>query len=177
MGAANPEAAGHALAALARKLGYGGLKIAVVEGDNIADALRPDMRLLESGEALSTVSGRIVAANAYLGADVITEALETGADIVITGRVADPLARGRAADPCFRLGDRRLGTALGAGTLIGHLLECGCQVTGGYFADPGYKDVRDLAYVGYPLAEVNEDGSAIITKLAQNRRLCLAPHG
>ena len=165
MGAANPEAAGHALAALARKLGHGGLKIAVVEGDNITAILRPDMRLLESGEPLSTIAERIIAANAYLGAEPICEALAMGADIVVTGRVADPSlviaplihAFGWAQDDWERLG---------AGTLVGHLLECSCQVTGGYFADPGYKDVRDLAYIGYPLAEVAEDGSAIITKLA-----------
>jgi hypothetical protein len=173
MGAANPEAAGHAIAALARKLGIHGLTIAVVEGDNITSTLRPEMRLLESGELLSTISSRIVAANAYLGADPIIEALETGADIVITGRVADPSlvvaplvhAFGWARDDWNRLG---------AGTLIGHLLECSCQVTGGYFADPGYKDVKNLAYVGYPLAEVSEDGSAVITKLPQTGG-CVTP--
>lgn len=165
MGAANPEAAGHALAALARKLGYAGLKIAVIEGDNIAEVLQPEMRLLESGDRLSTLSGKIVAANAYLGADLIREALAMGADIVITGRVADPsLVVGPLAH-AFGWGTDDW-ARLGAATFVGHLLECGCQVTGGYFADPGYKDVKDLAYVGYPLAEVAEDGSAVITKLA-----------
>src|SRR5690606_8725614 len=90
---------------------------------------------------------------------------EAEADVVITGRVADPslflaplrLAFGWAADDWSRLG---------AGTLVGHLMECAAQVTGGYFADPGYKDVPDLAYVGFPIAEVAEDGRAVITKLA-----------
>jgi hypothetical protein len=56
---------------------------------------------------------------------------------------------------------------LGAGTLVGHLMECGMQVTGGYFADPGVKDVADVARCGYPIAEVHADGSAVITKLAE----------
>ncbi len=106
----------------------------------------------------------MISANAYLGAAPLVEALAGGADIVITGRVSDPalfLAPlmhefGWAADDWDRLGK---------GTLVGHLLECAGQVTGGYFVDPGYKDVPDLARLGFPLAEVNEDGSAVITKL------------
>ena len=107
----------------------------------------------------------MVGANAYLGADAILPALAAGADVVITGRVADPSlflaplrhAFGWAADDW---------TALGAGTLVGHLMECAAQITGGYFADPGYKEVPDLARVGFPIAEVSADGGAVITKLA-----------
>jgi hypothetical protein len=103
--------------------------------------------------------------NAYLGVDAILPALAAGAHVVIGGRLADPsmfLAPlvhrfGWALDDMPRLG---------AGTLVGHLLECGMQVTGGYFADPGLKDVPDLANCGYPIAEVSDDGSAVITKLA-----------
>jgi hypothetical protein len=103
--------------------------------------------------------------NAYLGVDAILPALQADADVVIGGRLADPsmfLAPlihrfGWSLDDMPRLG---------AGTLVGHLLECGMQVTGGYFADPGIKDVPDLANCGYPIAEVSADGSAIITKLA-----------
>jgi hypothetical protein len=107
----------------------------------------------------------MVSANAYLGAEPIVEALAGGADIVITGRVSDPAlflaplmhAFSWRADDWDRLGK---------GTLVGHLLECAGQITGGYFVDPGYKQAPDLARLGFPLAEVNEDGSAVITKLA-----------
>ncbi len=107
----------------------------------------------------------MVGANAYLGADAILPALEADADVVITGRVADPSlflstlrhAFGWAADDW---------PALGAGTLVGHLMECAAQITGGYFANPGYKEVPGLAQVGFPIAEVGTDGQAVITKLA-----------
>ena len=109
--------------------------------------------------------GEIISANLYLGAQPIAQALDQGADIVVTGRVADSaLALGPLLH-AFRWSaddwDR-----LAAGTLAGHLLECGAQVTGGYFADPGYKDVPGLAEVGYPIAEVDEAGEIVITKPA-----------
>ena len=90
--------------------------------------------------------------------------IEAGADVIITGRVADPslFLAPMAHHFSWGLDDWR---TLGAGTSVGHLLECAAQVTGGYFADPGHKEVPDLAYVGFPLAEVTADGSAIITKL------------
>ena len=107
----------------------------------------------------------MISANAYLGAGPIVEALASGADVVITGRVSDPalfLAPlmhefGWASDDWDRLGK---------GTVVGHLLECAGQITGGYFVDPGYKDAPNLARLGFPLAEVNEDGSAVIGKLS-----------
>ena len=92
-------------------------------------------------------------------------ALEAGADVIIGGRLADPSMF--LAPLAHRFGwDATDMPRMGAGTLVGHLLECGMQVTGGYFADPGVKDVADLAHCGYPIAEVQADGSAIITKLA-----------
>lgn len=105
----------------------------------------------------------IVSANVYLGAEGIAEALRAGVDIVVTGRVADPalvlgpaLAHfGWAADDWDRLA---------GATMAGHLLECGAQVCGGYYADPGYKDVPGLARVGFPLAELFDDGSCVIGK-------------
>jgi hypothetical protein len=95
----------------------------------------------------------------------MAEALSAGADIVITGRASDPAlflapmihAFGWAMD------DWNL---LGQGTVAGHLLECAGQITGGYFADPGYKDIADLARLGFPIGEVGEDGSLVITKVA-----------
>lgn len=164
MGVANPRAAGEATAAVARTLGLSGLRIAVLEGDEVTDRLPPATPLWEGG-TVATAGFPLVGANAYLGTDALLPALDTGAEVVITGRVADPSL---FLAPLVR----HFGWApgdwphLGAGTLVGHLLECGMQVTGGYFADPGRKDVPDLARCGFPLAEVEADGSAVITKLA-----------
>src|SRR5581483_6102234 len=98
-----------------------------------------------------------------LGAAPIAQALDRGADIVVTGRVADSaLALGPLLHALrWRLDDW---DRLAAGTMAGHLLECGAQLTGGYFADPGFKDVPGLAEVGYPIAEVEADGSMVVTK-------------
>ena len=118
----------------------------------------------ETGATAAELGNRIVSANAYIGAQPIAEALANGADIVITGRAADPSLFvgplvhefGWGLDDWHRLGQA---------TLIGHLLECAGQVTGGYFADPGYKDVPDLARLGFPIGEVSEDGSVVVTKV------------
>ncbi len=111
------------------------------------------------------VLATMVCANAYLGAEPIADALLAGAQIVVTGRVADPsLTVGPAlAHHGWRRDDwDRLARA----TMAGHLLECGAQVSGGYYADPGYKDIPDLAHVGYPIAEIDADGHCTITKPA-----------
>lgn len=164
MGAANPAGAGEAMAELARDCGLQGLRIAVVEGDDVTAVLDPRLIAMETGKPLSAVSKRMIAANAYLGGDIIAEALAAKADVVITGRTADPsLVVGPLAHAFgWRFDDWG---ALAAGTLVGHLLECSAQISGGYFADPGVKDVPDVAYVGYPLAEVTASGAAVITKL------------
>jgi hypothetical protein len=105
----------------------------------------------------------IVAANVYLGAEPIARAFDEGAEIVVTGRVADPaLALGPLVHT--HRWDWTDWQRLAAGTLAGHLLECAGQVTGGYFADPGRKDVPGLAELGYPIAEVEPSGELIITK-------------
>ena len=108
---------------------------------------------------------RIVSANAYIGAEAIAAALDAGAQIVVCGRVADPsLAVGPALSHFgWRTDDwERLGRA----TMAGHLLECGAQVCGGYFADPGFKDVPDLDAIGFPIAEIDADGRCVIGKAA-----------
>src|SRR5262249_41215525 len=117
----------------------------------------------ETGETLTR--DNVVSANAYLGAEPILDALRHGADVVITGRVADPslFLAPIAARYGWALDDD---TLLGRGTLVGQLLECAGQVTGGYFADPGVKDVPDLARLGFPIAEVDADGTAFVTKVA-----------
>jgi Acyclic terpene utilisation family protein AtuA len=163
MGAANPQAAGRAILEIARERRIA-VKVAVVTGDDVRDRLTPDTKVIESERPLSAYEN-VVSANAYLGVEALLPALETGADIVITGRVADPslfLAPivhrfGWPLDDWERLGQ---------GTVVGHLLECAGQLTGGYFADPGKKDVPDFAHIGFPLAEVDADGSAVLTKVA-----------
>jgi hypothetical protein len=164
MGAANPVAAAKRTAAVARELGLHGLKVAAITGDDVLDAVRAgDYRLDETGETVASLGNRLVSANAYLGAGPIVEALAGGADVVITGRAADPAMFLAPQIHAFGWGMADW-TRLGAGTVVGHLLECAGQITGGYFADPGFKDVPDLARLGFPIAEVEEDGSALITK-------------
>ncbi|WP_250436886.1 MULTISPECIES: acyclic terpene utilization AtuA family protein [unclassified Caballeronia] len=165
MGAANPRAAAKKTARIARELGLDGLKIAAVTGDDVLDVvLRSRLRFEESGDDVSAYADRIVSANAYLGAAPIVAALAAGADIVLTGRVADPslFTAPLIHEFGWKMDDW---TTLGQATVVGHLLECAGQVTGGYFADPGYKDVNDLARLGFPIGEVSADGSVIVTKV------------
>jgi hypothetical protein len=160
-GAANPDGAALRLREMARSQGLRLPRIAVIRGDDLSG---PDDRALlrgELGEAFDRI--QVVAANAYLGAEPIAAALATGAEIVVAGRVADPslvvgpvMAHyGIASDDWARLG---------RATMAGHLLECGSQVTGGYFADPGIKDVPGLDRVGFPIAEIDADAACVITK-------------
>ena len=119
---------------------------------------------LETGEPVAS-AGPLVSANAYLGIDAMLPALDSGADIVITGRVADPsLALAPLAHRFgWSLDDHE---RLARGTVVGHLLECAGQLTGGYYADPGKKDVAGLADLGFPFADVDHDGNAQFGKVA-----------
>ncbi|HEU0229691.1 MAG TPA: acyclic terpene utilization AtuA family protein [Burkholderiaceae bacterium] len=165
MGAANPRAAAQKTRDVAEELGLSGLKIAYVTGDDVLEVVKgSSLTILENGESIRTLDGRAISANAYLGVAPLLEALRAGADVIITGRVADPVLflAPLIHEFGWSLDDWDL---LGKGTLVGHLLECAGQVTGGYFADPGVKDVEGLARLGFPLAEVAEDGSAVITKV------------
>jgi hypothetical protein len=163
-GGANPLAAGRRIAELARESGFPNARIAVIEGDDLGATFSPnELRAREVDGAVLSDRTAIVAANAYLGAEPIAQALDAGADVVVTGRVADPaLVLGPLAH-AFGW-DWNAWQQLAAGTLAGHLLECGAQVSGGYFADPGVKDVPDLAEIGYPIAEVSPAGTLIMTK-------------
>ena len=163
MGVANPMAAAERTVEVARELGLDGLVVAALLGDDVSHALGPDTPLWE-GMTIGEAGRPYIGANAYLGAEEILLALETGADVVITGRVADPSLFVAPLRRHFEW-DADDWERLGPATAVGHLLECASQVTGGYFADPGYKDVDGLAYVGFPYAEVRADGSACITKL------------
>jgi hypothetical protein len=165
MGAANPIAAAGRVQAVARELGLAGIRIAAVTGDNVLDAVRAgDYRLEETGAPVASLGNRLVSANAYLGAGPIVEALAAGADVVVTGRAADPamFLAPLIHEFGWQMDDW---TRLGRGTAVGHLLECAGQVTGGYFADPGHKDVPDLTRLGFPIGEVDEDGAVVITKV------------
>ena len=163
MGAANPLAAAERTIAIARDLGLTGLKVAAVTGDDVTGVIGRSV-LDETRAPAAELGDRLVSANAYIGVKGLIDALSAGADVVICGRASDPtlfLAPlmhefGWAPDDV---------THLGRGTLVGHMLECAAQVTGGYFADPGKKDVTGLAQVGYPFAEVSADGTAVLSKL------------
>lgn len=166
-GGVNPQACRKAVADVIRKLGIEGVKIAVIEGDDILADLES---LIEGGEAFTNMDtdqplapflDQVKSANVYTGARPIVEALAQGADIVIAGRVADPsmvlgplmYEFGWSAD------DWNL---MAAGTIAGHIVECGAQCTGGNYT--GWKDVPDMARIGYPVIEADPDGSFVVTK-------------
>jgi len=162
MGAANPLAAADVTVGIARRLGIA-VKVAVVTGDDVLEQLRGHERTLEDGAPLANFAP-LVSANAYLGSAALLPALASGADVILTGRVADPslfLAPmmhhyGWAEDDYARLGQ---------GTCVGHLLECAGQICGGYFADPGRKDVPNMAWLGFPFADIDPHGGATISKV------------
>lgn len=163
-GAANPLAGGRAILDFCAQTGLTEVAVAVVTGDDVLSVIDPDAPALEDGLPLSA-RGEIVSANAYLGADALLPAVDTGAMVVLTGRVADPslFAAPIARSLGWDLGDRQQAAVA---VLAGHLLECGAQVTGGYFADPGRKDVPGLDVLGFPIAEIGADGQLVVTKPA-----------
>jgi Acyclic terpene utilisation family protein AtuA len=164
-GAANPTAAARAVAGIARELGLRGVRVAAVVGDDVLSLVQRRAANGQRDESGELLPSNILSANAYVGAEPIVDALALGADVVITGRVADsslflaPLVHehGWSEDDWTR---RARGAA------AGHLLECAGQVTGGYFADPTFKDVAGLAQLGFPIGEVDADGAITVTKLA-----------
>jgi hypothetical protein len=164
MGVANPRAAAKRTLAIAKESNLTPFQIAYIEGDDVTGLITDETPLPELGRTVGRLGLPLVGANAYLGLEALLPALAQEVDVIITGRVADPSLFLAPMVQTFgwQLDDWQ---RLGAGTVVGHLLECAAQVTGGYFADPGVKPVADLAYVGFPLAEVSPDGSSVITKL------------
>ena len=162
----NPDGAARRIVELLRELGATGVKVAAVNGSLITErVLELTDRILENGAPTATLAPSLVSAEVYLGAEPIVEALRNGAGIVVTGRVADPSIF--MAPMMHEFGWDPLDHArLGAGNGLGHLMECGAQVTGGYFSDPGFKDVPEPWNLAFPIAEVSEDGSAVLTKVA-----------
>jgi hypothetical protein len=165
MGAANPVAAAERVREVARSLGLRKLKIAAITGDDVLDVIRSgDYPIVETGQPAASLGAKLVSANAYLGVQPIVDALAGGAEVIVTGRVADPALF--LAPQIHEFGwSMEDWERLGRGTVVGHLLECAGQISGGYFADPGRKDVSGLARLGFPIAEVREDAVAIITKV------------
>jgi len=166
-GGVNPSACKDAILEIARKKGATGLKIAVVDGDDILpgmDELIDQGHLLknmETGEPITTVKDDLLSANVYFGSRPIVKALEQGADIVITGRVTDT---GLTLAPMIH----EFGWAfddydmMATGTIAGHIIECGGQVSGGNFTD--WETVDDLVNIGFPIIEAYPDGSFFVTK-------------
>jgi hypothetical protein len=152
MGAANPLAAAAKTAEVAQSLGLK-LRIAAITGDDVLSAVRTDVS-----------DGKLISANAYIGAEPIRDALSNGADIIIGGRIADPSLFLGALMNEFQWSASDF-ERLGRGILVGHLLECAGQLSGGYFADPPFKQVPDLAHLGFPFADVLDNGEAEFSKL------------
>jgi hypothetical protein len=162
----NPHGAAERIVHWLRVYGARGLKVAAIGGSLITDrVLELAGTILETGAPSATLAPNLVSAEVYLGAQPIVDALGLGAHIVVTGRVADPSIF--MAPMMYEFGwDALDHLRLGRGNGIGHLLECGAQVTGGYFADPGFKDVPEPWNLAFPIAEVQRDGDAVITKVA-----------
>lgn len=165
LGGRNPEAARDMMLGIAGRTGHSGVKIAAVLGDDVLDLVRElKLRTVETDCDLNDFGDDLVSAHAYVPCDSIVDALGQGAAAVVTGRVGDaslflaPLIHefGWAGDDW----DRRA-----SGIVMGHLLECAAQVSGGFFADPPYKVVPDLHRVGFPIAEVSANGDTVITKV------------
>ncbi len=166
-GGINPQGAAKAVAQVARELGLN-LKIACVTGDDIYDRLDElaaqgvTFKDKESGQELGDVRERVLFASVYLGADVIAEALRQGADVVITGRTTDTAQFLGPLIYEFGWG-REEWNKLAQGIILGHLMECSGQVAGGNF-QVGWEDVPSLERIGYPVAEVSEDGTFVLSK-------------
>jgi hypothetical protein len=167
-GGVNPVSCREAIFAVAKKLGIFPLTIGIVHGDDILDRLDRlidsgiPLNHMESGLPLESIRKNVISANVYFGAFPIAEALNNGAQIVITGRTTDT---GLTLAPMIHEFNWQNNewNKLAAGTIAGHILECGAQATGGNFS-ADWRSVPDLAHVGFPIAEASPDGSIVITK-------------
>ena len=164
-GGINPQACARALAKLADELGVA-VRIAVVAGDDVRAALPALRAAAPEGELTDLVGGakvpaQLLSANAYLGAEPVARALAAGADVVITGRCVDSAV---TLGPLIHHFGWSLQDydQLAGGSLAGHIIECGCQATGGLFTD--WQSVPDWAHIGYPIVEVEADGSFTVSK-------------
>ena len=167
MGQANPLSAAQRTAQVAQELGLGGVRVVALIGDDVLEVVpKSSNTVLETDEPLKTYENTMISANAYLGAEQILRALKHDPDVVITGRVADPSLF--LAPMIYEFGWPLKDYAqIGQGTVVGHLLECAGQLTGGYFADPVAKPVSGMANLGFPYAVVEPSGEATVTKLSE----------
>lgn len=165
MGATDPYGTATWVKKLCRELGVPQLKVFAVLGDDVFNTVRAmDPIVLETGKPLSELKSNIISAHGYMSVWPVVECLKRGADVIVCGRIGDGTMF--LAPMIYELGwqpDQFDLLARGQG--IGHIMECGPQCTGGYFADPPFKVVEDLEHVGLPMAIVEENGDAIITKL------------
>ncbi|MFN4769472.1 MAG: acyclic terpene utilization AtuA family protein [Candidatus Kapaibacterium sp.] len=167
-GGVNPEAARDAVFEVARKHGVKGLRVGVVSGDNILPRLDEliagghKMLHMEDGTPIANVKEKLLSANVYLGAAPVVEALRQGAHIVITGRVTDT---GLTLAPMIHEFGWSMDDwdKLAAGTVAGHINECGAQASGGNFLGD-WKSLPDMANIGFPIIEAFPDGSFVVTK-------------
>jgi hypothetical protein len=167
-GGVNPIACKDAIFEVAKGLGITDLKVGIVMGDDILSRMNElldkgvELNNMETGESAKTIKDELISANVYLGAAGVVDALKQGADIVITGRVTDT---GLTLAPMiYEFGwDMNNWDLMAAGTVAGHILECGGQASGGNFHGD-WKNVPDLARIGFPIAEAYPDGSVVITK-------------
>jgi len=169
-GGANPEEGGRQVVELARRMGFRGLKVATISGDDVFDRLGrleaegvPFVNMDTGEQGLDRIRGSIVAANAYVGSEGILEALQGGAEIVVAGRISDgaPFVGALMHEFGWRFEDGDW-DKIGAGIVIGHLLECACFSTGG--GSNQWREAVDAWKIGFPIAEVNEIPEAILTK-------------
>ena len=166
-GGVNPEACKDKILEAIEEQGYEDLTVAVVDGDNILDRIDEliadghQLKNMETGEPVSTIKDELLSANVYFGSRPIVEALGEGADIVVTGRVTDtgltlaPMVHefGWSFDDYDKMS---------AGTIAGHIIECGAQVSGGNFTD--WQEVDDFVDIGFPIIEAKPDGDFYVTK-------------
>lgn len=166
-GGVNPEACKDAILKIAKESGITNLKIAVVDGDNILNEIDSliasgnELKNMDTDESIHAVKNQLLSANVYFGAAPMVEALEQGAQIIITGRVTDT---GLCLAPMiyefgWRFDDY---DKMAAGTVAGHILECGAQSSGGNFTD--WETVPEMEAIGFPIVEAHEDGSFVVTK-------------
>lgn len=162
-GAADPRAAAGATLELLRELDRTAT-VAAVTGDDVRDVIDPTTVTMETGETLAELGDRVISANAYIGAQGIITALDRGAGVVLTGRVGDAAL---FSAPALHHFGRDLAPSdfLAESILVGHMLECAGQLTGGYFADGADKIVPDLAHLGFPFASVDDSGTAVYGKI------------
>ena len=166
-GGVNPVACREAVANVIRELGLSGIRIGIVEGDDILDDLKSlidggePFKNMDNGELLEPHLDQVKTANVYIGAEPIVEALRQGADIVITGRATDPsvVLAPMIYEFNWSMDDMDL---LAAGTIAGHIVECGAQCTGGNYVH--WRDIPDMARIGYPVIEARSDGTFSVTK-------------